>query len=226
MATERRERIYPQTEALKELGEYIAGQLSDCVEDVRVEVGELMIRVSAPTIRRVLTFLRDDPACDFKQLMDITGVDYPAREQRFEVVYNLLSLSHNLRIRVKLVADEDTPVPSVTSVFSCAGWFERETWDMYGVLFSDHPDLRRILTDYGFEGHPLRKDFPLTGFVELRYDDEQKRVVYEPVNLPHEFRAFDFLSPWEGQTPFLPGDEKATTDDEERGQAEGKDARH
>ena len=145
----------------------------------------------------------------FKELIDITGVDYPEREQRFEVVYHLLSLHHNQRIRVKVRTDETTPVPSVTPVFRPANWFEREAWDMYGMLFSDHPDLRRMLTDYGFEGHPLRKDFPLTGYVEMRYDDEQKRVVYEPVKLRQDFRNFDFLSPWEGGGGLLPGDEKA-----------------
>ena len=157
---------------------------------------------------RVLTFLRDDPGLLFKELVDLCGVDWPEREQRFDVVYHLLSLHHNQRIRVKVWTDEFTPVPSVVSVFPSAGWFEREAWDMYGILFADHPDLRRLLSDYGFDGHPLRKDFPLTGYVELRYDDEQKRVVYEPVKLRQEFRTFDFLSPWEG-SGLLPGDEKA-----------------
>jgi NADH-quinone oxidoreductase subunit C len=146
----------------------------------------------------------------FKELVDLCGVDYPERERRFEVVYHLLSLKNNQRIRVKVETDESTPVPSVVELFSTAGWFEREAWDMYGIYFADHPDLRRILTDYGFEGHPLRKDFPLTGHVELRYDDEQKRVVYEPVRLRQDFRTFDFLSPWEGGGGVLPGDEKAT----------------
>jgi len=147
--------------------------------------------------------------CQFKLLVDICGVDYPDRDERFEVVYNLLSLSHNSRVRVKVEVAEDVPVPSVTGVFSCANWWEREAWDLYGIPFSDHPDLRRILTDYGFEGHPLRKDFPLTGYVEVRYDDARKRVVYEPVKLTQEFRTFDFLSPWEGTSTLLPGDEKA-----------------
>ena len=160
----------------------------------------------------MLTFLRDDANCQFKLLMDVCGVDYPDRDERFDVVYNLLSLKLNQRVRVKVTTDEDTPVPSVTGVFRSANWYEREAWDLYGIFFSDHPDLRRILTDYGFEGHPLRKDFPLTGYVEVRYDDEQKRVVYEPVKLTQEFRTFDFLSPWEGMTRVLPGDEKATTD--------------
>lgn len=197
-------------QALKELGELVAARLGDDVLNVRVAVGELMITVRRPAIVKVLTFLRDDTNCRFEQLMDVTAVDYPEREERLEVVYNLLSLKHNLRVRVKLATDEDTPVPSVVGVYSAANWFERETWDMYGVFFSDHPDLRRILTDYGFEGHPFRKDFPLTGYVEVRYDDDQKRVVYEPVTLTQDFRTFDFLSPWEGMTGvMLPGDEKA-----------------
>jgi NADH-quinone oxidoreductase subunit C len=154
--------------------------------------------------------LRDDPKCRFTMLCDVCGVDYPDRPLRFDVVYNLLSLSLNQRVRLKLETDEEHPVPSATGLFSCAGWWEREAWDMYGIYFSDNPDLRRILTDYGFEGHPLRKDFPLTGYVELRYDEDQKRVVYEPVRLKQEFRSFDFLSPWEGMDKVLPGDEKAS----------------
>jgi NADH-quinone oxidoreductase subunit C len=157
----------------------------------------------------VLGFLKDDANCRFQQLVDICGVDYPEREERFEIVYNLLSVTQNQRVRVKVATDEATPVPSATGVFRSAGWFERETWDLFGVFFSDHPDLRRILTDYGFEGHPMRKDFPLTGHVEVRYDEELKRVVYEPVKLHQDFRRFDFLSPWEGMTRLLPGDEKA-----------------
>jgi NADH-quinone oxidoreductase subunit C len=154
--------------------------------------------------------MRDDKGLAFEQLVTICGVDYPTRPERFEVVYNLLSLSKNLRLRVKVTTDEDTPVPSVVSVYPSANWFERETWDLYGVFFADHPDLRRLLTDYGFEGHPLRKDFPLTGYVELRYDEDQKRVVYEPVKLVQDFRNFEFLSPWEAMTDIqLPGDEKA-----------------
>jgi NADH-quinone oxidoreductase subunit C len=164
--------------------------------------------VERAAIVKVMSFLRDESQCQFKMLVDVCGVDYPERPERFEIVYNLLSLKHNQRIRVKVTTDEDTPVPSVTSVFSTAGWFEREAWDLYGIFFSDHPDLRRILTDYGFQGHPMRKDFPLTGYVEVRYDEEQKRVVYEPVKLVQEFRRFDFESPWEGMT-ILPGDEKA-----------------
>ena len=196
------------TQALKDLGEYIAQALSQDVLGTEVNrVGELSLTVKAASIVKVLSFLKDDSGCLFKQLVDVCGVDWPGREQRFDVVYHLLSMKHNQRVRVKVAADEETAVPSVTGVFSSAGWFEREVWDMYGVLFSDHPDLRRILTDYGFEGHPLRKDFPLTGYVEMRYDDETKRVVYEPVKLTQDFRSFDFLSPWDGM---LPGDEKAT----------------
>jgi NADH-quinone oxidoreductase subunit C len=195
------------SEALREMGEFARAALGDAVEDVELLGGELVMRAERAEIVKVMTFLRDDPNCQFKVLVDVTAVDYPSRIERFDVVYNLLSLRQNARIRVKVRAGEDIPVPSVAGVFSAANWFEREAWDMYGVFFADHPDLRRILTDYGFEGHPLRKDFPLTGFVEVRYDDEQKRVVYEPVKLVQEFRSFDFLSPWEGMT--LPGDEKA-----------------
>ena len=194
------------TQALKELGDYIAGALPREVSGVAVALDELTINVARESLIRVLTFLRDDSNCLFKLLVDICGVDYPDRAERFEVVYNLLSLKHNQRIRVKLTTVADRPVPSVCAVFKVAGWFEREVWDLFGVFFADHPDLRRILTDYGFEGHPLRKDFPLTGYVEVRYDEEQKRVVYEPVKLVQQFRNFDFLSPWEGMT--LPGDEK------------------
>lgn len=199
--------------ALKELGDYISGSLGDVVTDVECRLDELMITIKREDILGVLKFLRDDANCQFKQLMDLCGVDFPEEDERFCVVYNLLSLTHNNRIRVKTWTDENTPVASATQLFSSAGWWERETWDLYGIYFADHPDLRRILTDYGFEGHPLRKDFPLTGYVELRYDDEQKRVVYEPVHLTQEFRTFDFLSPWEGVQPVLPGDEKAETTD-------------
>lgn len=199
------------TQPLSDLGEFIAAALPNEVLKVEVNrVGELEVTARAAAIVKVLTFLRDDANCLFKQLMDLCGVDWPQEEQRFEVIYNLLSLKHNQRVRVKVRTDEDTPVPTVTGVFKSAGWAERECWDMFGVMFSDHPDLRRLLTDYGFEGHPLRKDFPLTGYVEVRYDDEQKRVVYEPVKLTQEFRSFDFLSPWEGPGGELPGDEKAT----------------
>lgn len=201
--------------ALKELGDYISGSLGDVVTDVECRLDELIITIKREDILRVLKFLRDDANCQFKQLMDLCGVDFPEEDERFCVVYNLLSLTHNNRIRVKTWTDENTPVASATQLFSSAGWWERETWDLYGIYFANHPDLRRILTDYGFEGHPLRKDFPLTGYVELRYDDEQKRVVYEPVHLTQEFRTFDFLSPWEGAQPVLPGDEKAETTDGE-----------
>ncbi len=196
--------------ALRDLLSLIEPVLGDHLLAARIARGELTITVPAAAIRRVLAFLRDDPNMLFKELVDLCGVDYPERERRFEVVYHLLSLKNNQRIRVKVETDESTPVPSVVELFSTAGWFEREAWDMYGIYFADHPDLRRILTDYGFEGHPLRKDFPLTGHVELRYDDEQKRVVYEPVKLRQDFRTFDFLSPWEGGGGVLPGDEKAT----------------
>lgn len=195
--------------ALQELGEYIAVALPDEVLATEIKVDELIITVERGSIVKVLTLLRDDVNCRCKTLLDICGVDYPDREKRFDVVYNLLSPFHNHRVRVKVRTDEESPVPSVVGVFSSANWYEREVWDLYGVLFVDHPDLRRILTDYGFEGHPLRKDFPLTGYVEIRYDDEKKRIVYEPVKLPQEFRTFDFLSPWEGAKPGLPGDEKA-----------------
>ena len=199
---------------LNDLGDYIASSLADDIIGISFESGELVVGARLEAIDRVLKFLRDDINCQFKLLMDVCGVDYPEREQRFEIVYNLLSLTHNQRIRIKVACDEDTPVPTVTGVFSSADWWEREVWDLFGVMFSGHPDLRRILTDYGFEGHPLRKDFPLTGYVEMRYDDEKKRVVYEPVKLTQEFRSFDFLSPWEGIQAQLPGDEKAEADGE------------
>jgi NADH-quinone oxidoreductase subunit C len=181
--------------ALRDLGDYIEAALSEAVIAVELVGDELVVRVYRERIVRVLTFLRDDVNCQFKQLMDVCGADYPEREDRFEIVYNLLSLTHNQRVRVKVRTDAGSPVPTVTGVFNSAGWWERETWDMYGVYFRDHPDLRRILTDYGFEGYPLRKDFPLTGYVEVRYDDLEKRVVYEPVKLTQDFRSFDFLSP-------------------------------
>jgi NADH-quinone oxidoreductase subunit C len=195
--------------ALRDLGEYVQAALPQQVGSVDTSRDELLIVVRRESIARVLTFLRDDVNCQFKQLMDICGVDYPGRPERFEVVYNLLSLTHNRRIRVKVWTDEQSAVPTVTGVFNSAGWWERETYDLYGIWFREHPDLRRILTDYGFEGHPLRKDFPLTGYVEVRYDDELKRIVYEPVKLTQDFRNFDFLSPWEGIQQLLPGDEKA-----------------
>ncbi len=185
-------------EALNELGNYIRVLLPDDVLGVVLVNGELTVSVRREPIVKILTALRDDTSCQMHQLIDICGVDYPDRKERFEVVYHLLSMRQNHRVRVKLTTDAVTPVPSVTAVYSAAGWWERETWDLFGVLFSGHPDLRRILTDYGFEGHPLRKDFPLTGYVEVRYDEQQKRVIYEPVKLDQEFRNFDFLSPWEG----------------------------
>jgi NADH-quinone oxidoreductase subunit C len=196
---------------LDELGALIAGALPDAVTGYHVALGELTMSASAPDIVKVTTFLRDDPRCQFVSIIDVTAVDWPARERRFDVVYHFLSPTRNVRIRVKVETDEATPVPSIIGVFPGAGWYEREAYDLYGVLFTGHPDLRRLLTDYGFEGHPLRKDFPLTGFVEVRWDDEQKRVVYDPVQLAQEFRNFDFLSPWEGTEYILPGDEKAKT---------------
>lgn len=196
------------TEALRQLGEYVTGQAAGHVGRSEVALGELMLWTTPESLIPLLTFLRDDPRCRFRTLVDICGVDYPERPQRFEVVYNLLSIHKNQRVRVKLPADEATAVPSVSGLYSAAGWFEREAWDLYGIFFAGNADLRRILTDYGFEGHPMRKDFPLTGYVELRYDEEQKRVVYDKVRLTQEFRRFDFTSPWEGMVT-LPGDEKA-----------------
>lgn len=194
---------------LEALGATLAAALPGAVTGHAVRYDELTLDVKAAEIVRVMTHLRDAPDCRFICFVDACGADYPEREKRFDVVYHLLSPNHNRRIRVKVQTDEASPVPSIVTVFPAANWFEREAYDLYGIVFSDHPDLRRLLTDYGFEGHPLRKDFPLTGFVELRYDDAQKRVVYEPVNLRQEFRKFDFLSPWEGTDYVLPGDEKA-----------------
>lgn len=196
-------------QALIDFGEYVMAALPDEIENFEIVRHELILNARRSGIVKALTFLRDEVNCRFRLLMDVCGADYPGRPERFDVVYNLLSPSHNRRIRVKVRTDELTPVPSVVSVFSSAGWFERETWDLLGIYFSDHPDLRRILTDYGFVGHPLRKDFPLTGYVEVRYDDDVKRVVQEPVRLTQEFRNFDFVSPWEGPSSRLPGDEKA-----------------
>ncbi len=196
---------------LKALGDAIAAALPGAGARAYVEFGELNLCVDAAAIVDTLIYLRDAPDCLFISFIDLTAVDYPTREQRFDVVYHLLSPRHNRRIRIKTAVAEDEAVASAIPAFPCANWFEREVWDLFGIPFSDHPDLRRILTDYGFEGHPLRKDFPMTGFVEVRYDDAQKRVVNEPVRLTQEFRQFDFLSPWEGDTPYaLPGDEKAT----------------
>ena len=198
-------------ETLDKLGEIIAGALPGPITSRSVANGELTIHAVARDIVKLATFLRDDERCQFLSLLDVTAIDWPGRERRFDVVYHLLSPKQNLRIRVKVEVDEKTPVASIIDVFPGANWFERETYDLYGVVFTGHPDMRRLLTDYGFEGHPLRKDFPLTGFVEVRYDDEQKRVVYEKVSLTQEFRNFDFLSPWEGPGYSLPGDEKATS---------------
>lgn len=198
-----------QVDPLLDLGQHIAGALGSAVLSQAFAYGELTLTVDAGQIVAVATFLRDDPRCRFVSFVDICGADYPAREKRFDVVYHFMSPYLNHRIRVKLEADDVTPVPSLTGVFRGADWFERETYDLYGVLFSGHGDLRRILTDYGFDGHPLRKDFPTTGFVEVRYDEERKRVVYEPVSLMQEYRSFDYLSPWEGTDYVLPGDEKA-----------------
>jgi NADH-quinone oxidoreductase subunit C len=194
---------------LTELEAHITSKLGDKVLDRRVAVGELTLTVPVGDIGEVLNFLRDDPVCRFEVLIDICGVDWPSRALRFDVVYHLLSPRKNQRVRLKVHTDEETPVPSVIDVFPAANWYEREAYDMYGILFSGHPDLRRLLTDYGFQGYPLRKDFPLTGYVEVRYDDGAKRVVYEPVKLVQEFRSFDFESPWEGSNYGLPGDEKA-----------------
>jgi NADH-quinone oxidoreductase subunit C len=196
-------------ETLDTLGKTIAAALPAAVTGYTVAHHELNVTARGGDIVALMRFLRDDPRCQFVCLIDVTAVDYPSREQRFDVVYHLLSPKQNLRVRVKVATDEDTAVPSIIEVFPGTDWFERETYDLYGVVFTGHPDMRRILTDYGFEGHPLRKDFPLTGFVEVRYDDELKRVVYEPVRLTQEFRNFDFLSPWEGTDYVLPGDEKA-----------------
>ena len=195
-------------DALKALSDVIASSLADEIAAVEHTDGELCIHARSEKIVKIMTYLRDDINCQFKVLLDVCGVDYPERDERFDITYHMLSMTLNQRIRVKIRTDEKKPVPSVVSVFSSANWWERETWDLLGIYFSGHPDLRRILTDYGFEGHPLRKDFPLTGYVEVRYDDEQKRVVYEPVKLTQEYRTFDFLSPWEGAESILPGDEK------------------
>lgn len=198
---------------LQELGEYISNNLLKNVDvSFSLEKDELTLCVGSDSIIQTLLFLRDDARCQFKVLVDVCGVDFIEREKRFEVVYQLLSLKYNHRVRVKVSADEATVVPTATHVFSAANWLEREVWDMYGIAFSGHPDLRRILSDYGFEGHAQRKDFPLTGYVELRYDNEKRQVVYEPVQLQQEFRSFDFMSPWEGTEYVLPGDEKANAE--------------
>ena len=198
---------------LDELGAHIAASMTTAVAGRELVRGELTLNVAADQIATVLKFLRDDPRCKFTTLIDICGADYPERAMRFDVVYHLLSMQLNHRVRVKIETDETSAVASVAGIWPCADWFEREAFDMYGILFSGHPDLRRLLTDYGFQGYPLRKDFPLSGNVEVRYDAEQQRVVYEPVKLPQAFRNFDFLSPWEGIPKDLPGDEKAARPD-------------
>ncbi|WP_431322034.1 NADH-quinone oxidoreductase subunit C [Rhizobium sp. YTU87027] len=195
--------------ALSELSSYLGEMRGDLFLDASISYGELNVTATPETILALLTFLRDDARCGFVSMIDICGVDWPQREKRFDVVYHLLSPKQNLRIRIKVAVADGESVPSATAVYKGAEWFEREAWDMYGIPFSGHADLRRLLTDYGFEGHPLRKDFPTTGYVEVRYDDDAKRVVYEPVELKQEFRNFDFLSPWEGTEYVLPGDEKA-----------------
>lgn len=202
------------TDALKDLAADIALAKPDGVRTSKITHGELTLFVERDQILDVLKYLRDDQQCDFETLIDICGVDYPEKSERFEVVYHLLSMQMNHRVRVRIQTSEDVPVPSAVPLWPCANWFEREAFDMYGIQFSDHPDLRRLLTDYGFDGHPLRKDFPLTGFTEVRYDDLEKRVVSEPVNLPQEYRHFDFLSPWEGIQGDIPGDEKAVIEEE------------
>ena len=197
------------TTDFSDIRDHIETHHADAVTSMVEAMGELTLNIRRAELSNVIAFLRDDPICRFNMLIDIAGVDYPARARRFEVVYHFLSMAHNTRIRVKVTTDEDTPVQSIVPLFPNADWYEREAFDMYGIVFDQHPDLRRILTDYGFEGHPLRKDFPLTGFVEVRYDEERKEVIYEPVVLQQEYRSFDFLSPWEGAKYVLPGDEKS-----------------
>ena len=194
---------------LNDIAELVSAELAGSIDQISIAHGELTLHIKRDAVVSVLRFMHDDARTQFISIIDICGVDYPDRAERFEVVYHLLSPKLNQRIRIKLQTDADTPVQSITSVYPGADWFEREAYDMYGILFTGHPDLRRILTDYGFDGHPMRKDFPLTGYVEVRYDDEQKRVVYEPVELRQEFRDFDYESPWEGTEYVLPGDEKA-----------------
>lgn len=198
------------TEKLQALADHIKASMAHEIIRQEITLGELIFTVPCDNLRDFIKFLKTDPQCEFQQLVDICGADYPDREDRFDVVYNLLSLKLNQRVRIKIMTPENMPVDTVTDIYSTAGWFEREVWDLFGIHFTGHPDMRRILTDYGFEGHPLRKDFPLTGFVELRYDETEKRIVYEPVKLVQDFRNFDFISPWEGMTTLqLPGDEKA-----------------
>ena len=206
------EHSWPAMGRVDGIAAHLTALLGDAVVEIVEHAHEVGVTVQRTAIVQVIAKLRDDPALRLNQLIDICGVDYPDRVERFDVVYQLLSMAKNLRLRVKVTTDHRSPVPSVTSLYPVAGWYERETWDCYGVLFDGNPDLRRILTDYGFEGHPFRKDFPLTGHVELRYSEEHKRVVYEPVKLAQDFRSFDFLSPWEGTDYVLPGDEKAKID--------------
>ena len=196
--------------ALRELGEQIEAALPQAVTATAIAHGELTVHIRVSHVLAVLEYLRKEPACRFSQLIDITAADYPGRAERFDLIYHLLSVHQNHRVRIKAPVAEGVAAPSAINLFPCANWYEREVFDMFGIAFSGHPDLRRLLTDYGFEGHPLRKDFPLTGFVQVRYDDERKRVVNEPVQLTQEYRAFDFVSPWEGAEYPLPGDEKAT----------------
>jgi NADH-quinone oxidoreductase subunit C len=193
--------------ALEDLKETIALRQEGALLEAEVAHGELTVTVPAASLPDFVNHLKTDPSCQFTTLVDVTAIDWPERERRFDVVYHFLSMRLNQRIRVRAAVREDEIVPSITDVFPAANWYEREVFDMYGVMFSGHPDLRRILTDYGFRGHPLRKDFPTTGYVEVRYDEEQKRVVYEPVRLTQEYRLFDFMSPWEGAEYILPGDE-------------------
>jgi NADH-quinone oxidoreductase subunit C len=200
--------VYPDIDALDQLAEHLKLRCGDQVLDAAVAFGELTVTSTLSGIVNLIEFLRSDSSCRFSTLVDITAVDYPERPQRFDMVWHLLSMYQNHRIRVKVAIREDEIVPSMTRIYPCANWFEREIFDMFGILFSGHPDLRRILTDYGFSGYPLRKDFPTTGYVEVRYDESEKRVVYEPVRLTQEYRQFDFLSPWEGAKYVLPGDEK------------------
>jgi NADH-quinone oxidoreductase subunit C len=201
----------PNLSPLQALQAHVVALLGDRIIEQEIAYGELTVRLHRETVLEAVKLLHDDAETKFISFVDVAGADYPTRDERFEVVYHLLSPTKNLRIRLKLRTDDELPVPSITPVFPGADWFEREAYDFYGILFSGHPDLRRILTDYGFDGHPLRKDFPTTGYVEVRYDEERKRVVYEPVKLAQEFRQFDYLSPWEGTDYVLPGDEKKSS---------------
>ena len=202
---------------MEDLKDHIQASLGDAVNSIDIASfngmgDEMTVHARRAEILKVISFLRDDSICRYSSLIDIAGADFPGRDRRFDVVYHMLSMAHNTRIRIKATTDAETPMPSITSLFPNADWYEREAFDMYGISFEGHPDLRRILTDYGFEGHPLRKDFPLSGFVEVRYDEERKAVIYEPVDLPQEYRSFDFMSPWEGAKYVLPGDEKVESE--------------